>query len=100
MVRQRRVEEKAEGKTETRQDAKVALSHREPHTQNRHAGRPQVVEGTTVLGSADAGRSILRPYTTELLDGVAVGVDFVDFADVQFANAGFDFGHVADHQPD
>ena len=35
-----------------------------------------------------------------LLDWVAVGVDFVDFADVQFADAGFDFAHVADYHPD
>jgi hypothetical protein len=34
-----------------------------------------------------------------LLHGVAVGVDFVDFADVEFADAGFDFAHVADDDP-
>jgi len=31
---------------------------------------------------------------------VAVGVDFVDFADVEFANAGFYLAQVADHKPD
>jgi hypothetical protein len=35
-----------------------------------------------------------------LFDGVAVGVDFVDFADVELANTGFDFAHVAYYQPD
>src|SRR5882757_2752118 len=35
-----------------------------------------------------------------LLNRVAVGVDFVDFADVEFADAGFDFGHVANDDPD
>src|SRR5260221_7726917 len=35
-----------------------------------------------------------------LLNRVAVGVDFVDFADVQVANAGFDFAHIADDDPD
>ena len=35
-----------------------------------------------------------------LVDGVAVGVDFVDFAYVQGADAGFDFAHIADDHPD
>jgi hypothetical protein len=51
--------------------------------------------GDSVGRSAAAG----LPHSRSLLDGVAVGVDFVDFANVQFTDAGFDLGHVADHQP-
>ncbi len=35
-----------------------------------------------------------------LRDRVAVGVDFVDFAYVQGANAGFYFTHIANNHPD
>ena len=51
-------------------------------------------------------RSETGPYgfdfaaVANLFYRVAVGVDFVDFADVEFADAGFDFAHVTDDDPD
>ena len=35
-----------------------------------------------------------------LFDGVAVGVDFVDFANIEFADSRFHLAHIADYQPD
>jgi hypothetical protein len=43
--------------------------------------------------------SVEREYKEALLNWVAVGVDFVDFADIEFADAGLDFAHVADDDP-
>src|SRR5450631_4183895 len=50
------------------------------------------------MGAAAGGRERMMFFSS--LQGFSVGIDQLNFADVQLADAGFDFGAITDNHPD